>query len=68
MGKMIDACHHRNIAVAIYFNAGLNHEMAQQHRDWVVLGRDGRVYGEDRMAIFFVSCVLASLGPSISNL
>jgi len=44
LGGMVKACHKRGIAVAAYFNAGLDHEHAQLHRDWVKLNKDGQVY------------------------
>lgn len=53
LGEMVEACHRRDIAVAAYFNAGLDHEMAQRHRDWAVLDREGRLITGDRTANFF---------------
>ena len=47
LGEMVEACHGRGIAVAVYWNAGLDHEMALRHRDWTILGDDGRTYRED---------------------
>ncbi len=45
LGGMVQACHRRGIAVAAYFNAGLDHEHAVQHREWVKLNALGQVYG-----------------------
>lgn len=57
LGEMVEACHRREIAVAAYFNCGLDHEMALRHRDWAILRRDGRVYLEDRLShIFRIMC------------
>ncbi|MFH0965035.1 MAG: hypothetical protein V2A58_13630, partial [Planctomycetota bacterium] len=60
LGEMVEACHACDIAVAAYFNAGLDHEMALRHRDWALLGDDGRAYGEDHLDHFFRSMCFAS--------
>ena len=60
LGQMVEACHRRDIAVAAYWNAGLDHQMALQHRDWAILGDDGRVYGQDPLEHFFRSMCFAS--------
>ncbi|MBU0715169.1 MAG: alpha-L-fucosidase [Verrucomicrobia bacterium] len=44
LGGMVKACHKRKIAVAAYFNAGLDHEHAVLHRDWVKVNQVGQVY------------------------
>ena len=53
LGEMVEACHRRDIMVAAYWNAGLDHEMALRHREWAMLGDDGRTYGEDHLDHFF---------------
>jgi hypothetical protein len=53
LGEMIDACHRRGIAVAAYFNVGLDHEMAQRHRDWAALNEQGQVHSGDHLNHFF---------------
>ena len=60
IGEMIEACHRKGIGVGTYFNAGLDHEMARQHREWVQLDQDGRAYGEDRLNHFFRPMCFAS--------
>lgn len=53
LGPMVSACHKRGIRVAAYFNAGLDHEHALRHRDWVKMDKDGKVYDVARMGSFF---------------
>lgn len=53
LAEIITACHKRNIGVTAYFNVGLNHEMAADHRDWLKVERDGRIYRDDKMNNFF---------------
>lgn len=53
LGEMVEACHKRDITIAAYWNAGLDHEMALRHRDWAILGNDGRTYDEDHLDHFF---------------
>ena len=60
LGEMVTACHGRDIAVAAYWNAGLDHEAALRQRDWAILGDDGRVYGEDHLDHFFRSMCFGS--------
>ncbi|MBN2300924.1 MAG: beta-galactosidase trimerization domain-containing protein [Lentisphaerae bacterium] len=43
LGPMVKACHKRKIAVAAYFNAGLDHEHALLHRDWTKVNSEGQV-------------------------
>lgn len=44
LGEMIKACHERNIKVAAYFNAGIDHEHALRHREWCKVNKEGQVY------------------------
>jgi hypothetical protein len=44
LGPMVEACHQRGIRVAAYINAGIDHEHALRHRDWVKVNKQGQVY------------------------
>jgi hypothetical protein len=52
-GKLVAACHARDIAISAYINVGLSHEEAYRHRDWTVLRADGRMYAEPFGNSFF---------------
>ena len=49
LGEMVKACHKRNIKVAAYFNAGMDHEHALRHRDWCKVNKGGQVYNFSKM-------------------
>lgn len=49
LGEMVSSCHKRNIKVAAYFNAGIDHEHALRHRDWRKIDAHGKVY--DRVCL-----------------
>jgi len=53
LGPMVAACHRRDIRVAAYFNAGLDHEHALRHREWCKVNQDGQVYETQTMGHFF---------------
>ncbi|MCM8768717.1 MAG: alpha-L-fucosidase [Candidatus Omnitrophica bacterium] len=53
LGEMVTACHRYNIRVAAYINAGLDHEHALRHREWVRVSKDGRVYQLQTMGHWF---------------
>lgn len=53
LGSVINACHRRNIQVAAYLNAGLDHEHAVQHRDWCKVNQRGQVFEIEKMGNFF---------------
>jgi len=53
LGAMVKACHRRGIRVAAYINAGLDHEHALRHREWVRVSKDGRVYQLQNMGHWF---------------
>ncbi|MDD3927051.1 MAG: alpha-L-fucosidase, partial [bacterium] len=53
LGQMVEACHAEGIEVAAYFNAGIDHEHALQHRDWVKVNKEGQVYRYDVMGYGF---------------
>lgn len=53
LGQMIEACHRNRIQVIAYFNAGLDHEQAQRHRDWCKLNDKGQVYSLPDTTWFF---------------
>ena len=44
LGEIIKACHAKNIKVAAYFNAGIDHEHALRHREWCRVNKEGQVY------------------------
>jgi len=53
LGPMVSACHKRGISVAAYFNAGLDHEHALRHREWVKVTKEGKVYDYQQMGHWF---------------
>lgn len=53
LDEVITACHKRNIGVSVYLNVGLDHEIAADHRDWLKVERDGRIYRDNKMDNFF---------------
>jgi len=53
LGQIVEACHHRDIRVATYLSAGLDHEQALRHREWCKVNRKGQVYEFDKMGNFF---------------
>lgn len=60
LGETIAACHEQGIGVTAYFNVGLDHEMARQHRDWTVVNVDGQVIYGDRTKNFFRTMCIRS--------
>jgi hypothetical protein len=60
LGAMVKACHKRNIQVAAYFNAGLDHEHALCHREWCKVNKEGQVYEFQKMGHFFRKMCLNS--------
>lgn len=60
LGPMVSACHQRGIRVAAYFNAGLDHEHARRHRDWVKVTKEGKVYDYQMMGHWFRNMCLNS--------
>lgn len=53
LDEMIKACHKRGIGVTAYFNVGLDHEIAADQPGWLKVGRDGRIYLDDKKDNFF---------------
>jgi hypothetical protein len=53
LGGIISACHRRDIRVATYLSAGLDHEQALRHREWCKVNKLGQVYEFDKMGNFF---------------
>lgn len=53
LGEMIKACHARNISVAAYFNAGIDHEHARVHREWCKVDKTGRVFEMEHKGHWF---------------
>lgn len=55
LGSLLAECKKRDIALAAYFNAGLNHAFADIHRDWLIVNQDGSIYCWERGENFFRS-------------
>lgn len=53
LGPMLAACHKKDIHVAAYINAGLDHEHALRHREWCKLNAEGQLYEMQTMGHFF---------------
>ena len=53
LGRIVEACRERAIAISAYINVGLSHEESLLHRDWSVVSPEGFTYGPDRMDHFF---------------
>jgi hypothetical protein len=53
LGGLLRECHKRDIAVAAYINAGLDHAFADIHRDWLVQNEDGSILQGDSTKNFF---------------
>ena len=53
LGRLVEACRARDIAISSYINVGLSHEQALLHRDWAILTPDGYTYEPDRLDHFF---------------
>jgi hypothetical protein len=51
--ELTAACHRKGIRISAYINAGLSHEEGLRHREWLVLPKDGRTYGENPLNSFF---------------
>ncbi len=67
LGRLVAACHRRNIAVSAYVNVGLSHEEAHRHREWCVLREDGHTEGPDRLNSFFRQmCYNTAYGPHVT--
>ena len=51
-------CHKRGIGVTGYINAGLNHELARCHPEWLQMSKDGKIYRfrEGGMSFFRTMC------------
>jgi len=53
LGPMVSECHKQGIRVAAYFNAGLSHQEALQHREWCKVNKNGQVMDVHNMGHFF---------------
>ena len=53
LGEMTRACHNRDIRVAAYFNAGIDHEHARVHREWCKVDKTGRVFDIEHKGHWF---------------
>ena len=51
--EAINACRKRGIGITAYLNIGLDHELAADHLDWNKVGRDGKIYLDDKKSNFF---------------
>jgi len=55
--EIITACHKQNIGVTAYINVSINHELFADHNEYLIVNKDGSVYGEDKVDNFFrVAC------------
>lgn len=53
LGPMVTECHREGIRVTAYFNAGLSHEEALNHREWCIVNKEGQVVEVQNMGHFF---------------
>jgi hypothetical protein len=53
IGRLVEACSKRGMALSTYINVGLSHEEGRLHRDWLVLTKEGYTYRPDRLDHFF---------------
>lgn len=60
LGPMVSACHRRGIRVAAYINAGIDHEHARLHREWVKVTKEGKVYNYQQLGHWFRNMCLNS--------
>ncbi len=44
LGRLVDACHARDVAISAYINVGISHEEGLRHRDWTVVTPEGYAY------------------------
>ena len=51
--EIIDACHKRGIGVTAYLNVGLDHELAADNPGWLKVGKDGKIYLDNKRGNFF---------------
>jgi len=53
LGRLVDACQSRSVAIAAYINVGLSHEEGLRHRNWLTVSPEGHAYRPDRLDHFF---------------
>ena len=53
LGDVVRECHKRSIGVTGYLNAGLNHELAIKHPEWLNMTKDGKIYNFNNGGNFF---------------
>lgn len=51
--EILDACHKRGIGVTAYLNVGLDHEFAADNPGWLKVGKDGKIYLDNKKGNFF---------------
>jgi hypothetical protein len=69
LGEMIEACHRYGIKAAAYINAGIDHEHALRHRDWVKVNKEGQVYRYQQMGHFFRNmCLNTGYGAHLRSM
>lgn len=55
--EVVKECHKLGIGVTAYVNAGLNHELARLHPEWLQMSIDGKTYRfEEGMSFFRTMC------------
>ena len=52
-GDALNECHKRGIGVTGYISAGLSHEQALRHTEWLRVDKEGHIIHGDRTANFF---------------
>ena len=59
--EVVSACHQKGIGVTAYLNAGLNHEHAFLHPDWMRIDMDGKAYRGGTPKSNFFRCGMDSI-------
>lgn len=68
LGDVIRECHKKDIGVTAYFNAGLCQEVANIHRDWTVMRKDGRIIDENPEGpVYRRMCYNTGYGEHLKN-
>ncbi len=44
LGKLVESCQRKGIAISAYINVGLSHEEGLLHRDWLTISPEGYTY------------------------
>lgn len=52
-GKLLEACHAKDIALSAYINVGISHEEGLRHRDWTIITPEGHAYKPPHLSHWF---------------